>query len=63
MSTDTLYWRHVTAKDFCPKCNGFLIHGIWNPKLKKVVSWCPVCDPDGIKDCVVSEEEKILGGK
>jgi len=56
VGTNILYYHKVVLEDRCPKCNEFLIHGIWNPKLEKVSSWCPTCDPEIIKDCVVKDK-------
>jgi S1-C subfamily serine protease len=51
--------RTPTKEDYCPKCNGILFRGIWNSKIGKVVDWCPTCNPDGIKDCVIHEGEMM----
>jgi hypothetical protein len=49
--------RILTKEDYCPQCKEVFFRGIWDSKTEKVVDWCPTCNPDGIKDCVMHEGE------
>jgi hypothetical protein len=49
--------RILIKEDYCSKCNGILIRGIWDSKVGKVIDWCPTCNPDRIKDCTIYEGE------
>jgi len=49
--------RTLTKEDYCSKCNGILFRGIWDSKVGKVIDWCPICNPDGMKDRTIYEGE------
>jgi len=39
----TLYFQYLTKQDYCPDCNGLLIHGVFREKDRTVWSVCLSC--------------------